>query len=201
MIIIPDVHSFMINLSASLQLGTEICGIQLAGQIGRSEIHPGIFIHLAAEKLTSVSPLFPEDFCLFQVFIFLKQKSTALAHGIILGLMETEAAKITECSQSFPLIIGVDPLGGIFNDFQSIPFSNIQNCVHLTGHACVMYRNYSPCLVCNGVLDQTFIYIHGFRMHIYKHNPCPSKDKCIGSRDKCIGWHNHLVSGLNICQI
>ena len=93
------------------------------------------------------------------------------------------------------------PLGGIFNDFQSIPFSNIQNCVHLTGHACVMYRNYSPCLVCNGVLDQTFIYIHGFRMHIYKHNPCPSKDKCIGSRDKCIGWHNHLVSGLNICQI
>src|SRR5699024_12063643 len=89
--------------------------IHIAGQIGRTVSHPGVFVDLAAEKLAAVGSLFPQDLRLFQVSAVLEKQRSSFSHGIVFRLMETVAAKITDRAQRPALVSCMNALGGVLD--------------------------------------------------------------------------------------
>src|SRR5678816_3635231 len=58
----PGLSSPRLNLIAVSELCAEECGQQVRRQIARPNIHPGVFVDLAAEKSASIGSLFPKNF-------------------------------------------------------------------------------------------------------------------------------------------
>ena len=200
-IIVPDCQPFFINSLCFLKLSPQISRIHITGQIRRTISYPGILIHLSPEKFAPVCSFFPQNLCRFQILFILKENGSTLSHGIILRLMKTVTSKISDCSQCFPLIISIHPLGCILNHFQVIFPGNRHNLIHGTGYTGIMYRNDCLCFIRNRCFNLCLINIHRIRPDIYKYTGCTTQYKCIRRRHKCIRGHDHFVSRLDICQI
>ena len=181
MIIIIDLMAFVIDLFTFLKLCIKICRIHLTRKIGRSIIDPAVFVYLSTEKFASVSSLLTKDLCFFLVFVFLENERAALSHRIVLCLMETVAAKIADRSKSLAVAICLHALCGILNNFEVVFLRKFHDLVHLTAHTCIVDRNNRPGLVCDRLLDQVLIDIHGIRTDIYKNDLCSAKHECICS--------------------
>ena len=93
--------------------------------------------------------------------------------------METVAAKITDRSKSFAVVICLHALRSILHDFEVVFLRKPHDLVHLTAHTCIVNRNDRPGLVCDRLLDQVLIDIHGIRTDIYKNDLCSAEHKCI----------------------
>ena len=200
MIIIVDLMTLVIDFFTFFKLCIKISGIHLARQIRRTIINPTVFIYLTTEKFTSICSLFAEDLRLFLIFAFLENKGSTLAHCVILGLMETVAAKITDCSKCPAMVVCLHTLCSILNNLKIILLCQFHNFVHLTAHTCIVNRNDCFCFVCDCLLDQIFIDVHSIRTNICKNNPCSSKNKSIRSRNKGIGRHDNLIPRLDIAE-
>ena len=192
-VLIPDGKSCRRDLIRQLQLGVEIGRVQFAGQVAGSVVLPAVFVHLAAEILAPVRPLFPEDLRVLDVLFMGDEERAALSAAYVLGLMEAEAAEIPEGSQRPPLIFRQNALRRILHHEQVMPFCNIHDLVHLAAHPGVMNRNDSPGLLRDGVLDQLFIQVHGIRTDIHEHRSRPAQHKGVRRRYERIGRHDHLI--------
>ena len=64
-----------------------------------------------------------------------------------------------------------------------------------------MNRNDHPGPLCDSLLDQFFIDIHGIRTDIHKHDLRSPEHKSICSGYKCVGRHDHLISRLDLREI
>ena len=178
----------------------EISCVHITGQIGGSVIHPGIFIDLTAEEFAAVGSFFTDDLCFFHILLITDQQGTALSHAVILRLMETVSAEITDGSQCFSLIGGHDSLGRILYHFQIVTSCNVHDRVHLACHAGIMYRHDRFRLLRNGILDQCLINVHGIRADIHEHRYRTTEYKSIRCGYKSIRGHDHFIPGLDITQ-
>ena len=93
--------------------------------------------------------------------------------------MEAVAAKISNGTKGFSLIVGIHTLGRVFHYLQIMSSSNLHDRIHLAGYSCIMERNDCAGLICDRLFDQFFIDIHGIRPDIHKYDPCTAKHKCI----------------------
>ena len=174
--------------------------IQLAGQIGGAVLHPGVLIHLAPEKAGAVGALFPDDLRFFNEGRVIDEDSAALAHGIVLRLMEGVAAKVADGAQCPALIKGVDALCGVLYHLQVVAAGDVHDGVHLAADAGVVDDADDLCLIGDGGFDLRLVNVHGVRTNIHKHRHRPHQHKGIGGGDKRVGRQDHLVSGFQIAQ-
>ena len=93
--------------------------------------------------------------------------------------MEAVAAKISNGTKGFSLIVGIHTLGRVLHYLQIMPSGDLHDRVHLAGHSCIMDRNDRAGLVCDRLFDQLLVNIHGIRSDIHKYDPCTAQHKCI----------------------
>jgi len=85
---LPDFSSPRLNLIAVFELCAEECGQQVRGQIARPDIHPGVLVHLAAEKSASIGSFFAKNFGTLTKLLIIDQQRAAFSAREILGLVE-----------------------------------------------------------------------------------------------------------------
>ena len=61
MVATPDIQALLRNVLRFFHLCPQEGRDHLAGQVGRPDIHPGVFVYLAAKELAAVSALFTDD--------------------------------------------------------------------------------------------------------------------------------------------
>ena len=197
---VPDAHSLVIDLVELLQLCPEVSHVQLTGKIGRTVVHPAVFIDLAAEELAAVCPFLADDLSSLLVSVIVEQQRSAFTHGVILGLMETVAAEVADRSERRALVKGIDTLGGILHHLQVMLPCNVKDPVHVTGHACVMNRADHTGLLRHCLFDPVRIDIHGLRIDINEYDLRPAQHKGVGRRDEGIRRHDDFIARLKIAQ-
>ena len=148
------------------QLGIQISGGHLSGQIGGTYVHPGVFIHLPAEKPGTVGPFFPDNLRAFHQGGVIHQQGSSLSGNDILGLVETVTAQMADGAEPTPSVAGADALSGVFNHIQAMPLGNFHDCIHFTSHTGIMNGNDSFGSIRDQRFHTAFVYIKGVRADI-----------------------------------
>src|SRR5579872_4103366 len=102
------------------QFGPEKSGGQFTRQERRSQIHPGVLIHLAFQKSAAISSLVPDDLGPFHQSLVVDQECPALAGDEVCRFVEAKGAQVPQASQGFSLILGANALGRVLNDQEAM---------------------------------------------------------------------------------
>ena len=122
------------------ELRQQHCGQQIGGDIGRTNIHPRIFIDFAAKKLAAISSLFANDLGAARQFRTVRQEGTSLPATKFFDLVKAVAAHIADGAQKAPLVSGVDALRRILDHDRGRAFDGERHDrVHLAADARVVH--------------------------------------------------------------
>src|SRR5262249_59021110 len=106
MVNLPKLTPPLLNLRPDFKLRKEEGGQNVRWQVARADVHPSVFVHLAAEEARAVGALFADDLRALDVVGIVDQQRTALAAGDVLGLVKTLGRERTEGPQVFPAVLG-----------------------------------------------------------------------------------------------
>ena len=182
------------------QLGIQISGGHLSGQIGGTYVHPGVFIHLPAEKPGTVGPFFPDNLRAFHQGGVIHQQGSSLSGNDILGLVETVTAQMADRAEPTPSVAGTDALGGVFNHIQAVPLGNFHDCIHFTSHTRVMNHANGAGAVRDGRFYQRLVNILRIRPDIHEYGNAAAQHKRVRRGDERIGRHDNLVAWAAVDQ-
>src|SRR5436190_1665351 len=122
------------------KLRTEKGRQQVRRQIARADIDPGVLVDFAAEKPASVRSLFPKDLGpLIEVGI-VDQQRAAFAATEILGFMETQGCKLTQCAEVSSAISSIKTMRVIFDHSDAMLPRNGRDRIHFASDARVMHK-------------------------------------------------------------
>ena len=199
-ILVPSVHSGLIDLLSHLKLRIEVSRIHITGKIRGTEIHPPVLVHLSSEILAPVRPLLPQNFRLLNIGRILDEKSSSLAHAEILGFMKAVAPKVPDGAKGLSLVSTHNCLGGILHHLKAMASRDLHNPVHLAGNSRIMHHKDGFCPFRHGRLNQSLINIHGIRPNIHKHRLRSPQYEGICRGHKGIRGENHLIPLLKVTQ-
>ena len=165
---IPDGQTLVIDPVGFLQLCPQIGCVHIAGKIAGAIVDPGIFIHLSAEKAGAVGTLFAQDLCGVVALGIADEKSAALTHGVVFGLMEGEAAEIADRAERTPFVGGHDALSGIFDHLEVVAGGDIHDRIHLACDTCVVDSHDRAGALCDRSFNSGLVYVHRIRAHVHK---------------------------------
>ena len=94
---------------------------------------------------------------------------SALAHGVVFGLVEGVASEIADGAQRPALVGAHHALGRILHHHQAVPAGKVHDGVHLAGHTRIVHHHDHLGALGDGRLDLGLINVHGVRAHIHKH--------------------------------
>src|SRR5659263_472053 len=121
LVAIPHVVAPVLDLAKGLQLSSEHGCQQVTGEIGGSLIHPGVFVDLSPPVARPVRTLFAQDLRASGVRVeVVDEERATLAHGNVLGVMETQRGQITEGAQVLSSVGGTQAVRGAFDEGQSV---------------------------------------------------------------------------------
>ena len=76
-----------------------------------------------------------------KLLVINNQQTTFAASRYILRLMEGERSKVTDTTERLALIVRVNSLRRILNNYQIVFFRHLHNSVHIACHTSIMHRN------------------------------------------------------------
>ena len=199
-IAIPASQAVVVDLIRHLELSPEIGGVELRGQEAVADIHPGVLVHLATVEAGAVGALLPQDLRAVDVCGGIDKDSAALAHGVVLRLMEGEAPEVPDGAESLPLVARHDALGRVLDDQQTVLSRDGHDRVHLAGHARVVHDDDDLRAARDGGLDLRLVDVHGVGADIHKDQARPVVGKGVGGGGEGEAWQDHLVPGLKLTQ-
>src|ERR1043166_4004709 len=105
MVITPHPLAFCLYLIARFQLRVQESSENVRRKIARTEIHPSVLVHLAAEKATSIGSLLTDNFGSLDILRIVDQKGTALTTTDVLGFMKALRCQTTKRTKIFPFVL------------------------------------------------------------------------------------------------
>ena len=93
--------------------------------------------------------------------------------------MKAETSELTDGTQGFVFVGGVDTLCGIFNYRQPIFVCNVHYHIHLAAYSCIVNGNDRFCFWGNGSLNKGFVHVHRSRIDVYKRKFGLQLNKCV----------------------
>ena len=199
-ILVPAVKTVVIDLVRHFELRPEIGRIQLTRQIAVAEIDPGVLIDLAAEELSAVGAFLAQYLGLLDIIGVVYDDGAALAHGVVLRLMERVAAEVADRAEGPALVACHDALGRVLNDKQFMAAGNVHDRVHLTGNAGIVHDADDLGLIGDGTLDKRLVDVHRVRADVDKHELCPGEDEGVCGAGESEAREDDLIPRLKAAQ-
>ncbi len=100
-------------------------GGDLAGQVGRADVDPGVLVHLAAEELAAVRALLADDLgALDEAPRSLMSSAPPSPEMMFLVSWKLTAPQWPIVPSGRPLYVGIEALGGVLDDEQAVAFGD-----------------------------------------------------------------------------
>ena len=163
----------------------------------RSEVLPGVFVHVAAKKSAAIGPFFPDGFCAVDKRRIVDEQGATLAGHHILGLVKTERRQLPGGSERTAVPCGQNALRRILDDDQLPWRRDRAKRDTVASDARVVHRHYRPRSRGDGRLDQPLVQIQRIRPDVDEHGRRAAQHERIRGRDERERRQNHLVSGLD----
>ncbi len=183
-IVFPNFPASRLDTLPILELRQEKTSQHVRRKVTRSNLHPAVFIHQAAEKFAAIRPLFPDDLRVFDQVRIIDKQRTALSAGDVLGFVETLRREFSEGAQVFAFVFAKQSVGVVFNDRKIIFPADGKDLIHLAAHTSIMDRNNRPGPLCDNTFQQAFIEIQGIRPNIDKNWFGTAEDKRVDGGNK-----------------
>src|SRR5574341_574295 len=87
-----------------LKLAVEKRRQNIGWKVGGTEVHPGVFVHLAAEEAGAVGAFLADDLGALDKFRVIDNQRAAFPAGEVLGLMEGLGSHDAKGTQVFPFV-------------------------------------------------------------------------------------------------
>ena len=197
---VPGRHAVVVDLVGVEQLRPQIGGVQLTGQVAVAKIDPCVLVHLTAEELGAVRALLAQDLCALIVRGIVDDECAALAHRVVLCLVEGVAAEITDGAQCLALVAAHNALRRVLDDLEVMAAGNVHDGVHLTGDTGVVHGDDDPRLIGDGLLDLRLVDVHRVGADVHKDELRPGQHSGGGGAGEGVAGQNDLVTGVNIAQ-
>ena len=126
-----------------LELRGEERGDDLARQVRRADVDPGVLVDLAAEELRAVGALLADDLGALDEARVVDEQRAALAGDDVLGLVEAQRAERADRAERLAAVGRQDALRGILDDRESVLRGDREDRVHLAADAGVVHRRRS----------------------------------------------------------
>jgi len=115
-----DVAPFGDDLIGVFELRIQKSADQFAWQIRRTNIHPGVFVHFAPEKLAAVGAFLADDLGATGEACIVYQQRATLAADDVLGLMKTQQPKCPMLPNVLTLVRRKQCLCSVLDDQQIV---------------------------------------------------------------------------------
>jgi len=198
--VIPDRQPFGSDGLGFFHLSPEEGGNQFAGEVGGTDVDPGVLVDLTAEELAAVGALFADDLGAVGVGRIIDQQGATFAGDDILGFMERIAAKISNGTQRAPFVGGHHPLGCVFDHHQVMVAGDRHYRVHLACHTGVVDRHDRLGAGCDRCFDQPFVDVEGVFADVHEDRHPTTEHEGIGRGHKGVGGHDDLIPRLDVGQ-
>ncbi len=157
MILRPHAMTLGLDLIHLLELRQQESRVELARQIGRADIDPGVFVDPALQELGAVRSLLPQDVGAVDEALVIDQQSTPFARDEILGFVKAHGRKVPDAAERTVLVLRRDALRGVLQHEEAVPLRDVHDLVHGTADTRVVNRDDGLGLLRDGRFDQAFV--------------------------------------------
>ena len=197
-IALPQRQALIGDPFSGLELREEKGRIDLAGQIGRADVDPGVLVDRAAQEFFPVRPLLPQDLGPLRPAHVVDQQGAAFPGGHVLCFMKAHGAERAEAPQRTPAVAGEESLRRILDHQQPVTAGNVEDRIHLAADAGVMHRHDRPGARRDRRFDQRFVEVGGIGADVDKYRGGAAEDERIGRRDERERRHDDFVAGADL---
>ena len=127
---IPDRHARLRDGVCALELSHEQGGHELAGQVRRTDLLPGVAIDLTAQKSAAIGALLANHLGPRAKRIVIDQQCPTLACHDILGFVKADSAEIAHGTERTAAIRRHHALGSVLDHAQAMPSRYRHDRIH-----------------------------------------------------------------------
>ena len=198
---IPRSKAIVVDLVSALELRPKIRRVEVALQVGAAGVDPGILIDLSPEESLAVRALLADNLGALDVLGLVYDDGAALPHRVILGLVEAVAAEVSDSSEGTALVRAHDALGSVLNHDKVVATGDVDDGVHLAGHAGIVHRHNHARSIGDGRLDLRLVDVHRVRADVDKDELSADRDESRRSARESKARKDHLVAGLKATEV
>ena len=180
-----------------LQLGGEVRRDHFPGQERRSDVDPGVLVHLAPEELAPVGPLLADDLRPGGHRRIVDQQRAALAGDDVLRFVKTERTKVPQRPQRSAAMSRHDALRRVFDDQQAVTSCDLEDDIHGAADPGVVHWHDGTGPGRDRRFDQALVQIQGVGPHIDEDGDRAAEHERIGGRNEGVRGHDDLVARLD----
>ncbi len=173
---------------------------QIRRQVGRANVHPAIFIHLAAEETRAIGAFFADDLCPLDKLRVVDQQRASFAAGEVLGFMEGLRGHHAEGSQELSFVLAEQTVGVIFHHRHMITVGDIHDRVHFAAHTRIMHGDDRPGAGRERRFQLGFVQIKGIGPDVQEDRAGAAQDEGVDRRNEGKVRDDHLVAFFDLQQ-
>ena len=190
----------MLHSGPGLELTKQERRQELRWQIARSEIHPGVLVHLAAEELTAIGALLAQDLGALREMWIVQDQGPALAAADVLRFVKTQRRHRAERTQGAPAPGSEEPVRVVLDDRQAVSLRHRADDVHGAAHAGVVHRHDGACARRDQRLELPFVEIEGVGADVGEHRHRAAQREGVGARDEGERGQDDFIARLEVEQ-
>ncbi len=197
---VPDALADGLDMRVGLELRQEEGCQEIGGQVAGADIHPGVFIYLAAEEAAAIGAFLSDDLGAFHILGVVDQQGAALAAGEVLGLVKALRCQAAEAAQGPALVLPQQAVGVIFHNGQAVAGGDLHDTVHFTAYPGVMHDDDGPGAGGDQALELGFVQVEGIGADIGEDRAGAAQHEGVDGGDEGKIGQDDFVAGLDIEQ-
>ncbi len=197
---LPDGAPLGLDPLARLQLREQEGGEQFRRKPRRTDVHPGVLVHVAAEERRPVGALLPNDLGARDEVGVVEQDRPAFAALDVLRLVEALRRHQSEAAELPAAVAAEEAVGVVLDDGDPALARDAQDRVHLATHSRVVDDHDRLRARRQQFLEPRLVEIEGVRAHVREHRSGSAQHERVHRRHEREGRHDDLVAGLDAQQ-
>ena len=197
---LPRTPAFVVDGIGLLELRVEERCIEVARQERRADVDPRVLVDLPLQELRTVRAFLADDLRARDILRMVDDERAALAHAVVLRLVERIAAEVADRAERPPLVRRHDALRGILDDEQMVAARDVHDRVHLAGHASVMHGHDDARALRDGRLDEALVDVHRVGAHVNEDESRPAQRERVRRRRERERRQDDLVARMDVSE-
>src|SRR4051812_19004028 len=124
-VIFPNAPALLLDRPPFFQLAEQKGSQDVAHEVTRPNIHPGVFIHLSFEKSAAVSPLLPDNFRPLNEPLIIEHQGAPFSARDVFRFMKALSRQASERSQAPAAVLSKQPVRIVLDDCHVMSSTNL----------------------------------------------------------------------------